>query len=141
MVDDTGIEPVTPSMSRKCATAALIVRSANYTFLKMHMFFTWRWRRDLNPCSGICSPEPRLSATPPNLELFFLSPNSIRRADDGGRTRDLNLGKVPRYQLRYVRIYWHLPIRVRNLSQLEHSAQVIPKMKAGCSEDSQYLDT
>ena len=25
-----------------------------------------RWRRDLNPCSGICSPEPRLSATPPN---------------------------------------------------------------------------
>ena len=25
-VDDTGIEPVTPSMSRKCATAALIVR-------------------------------------------------------------------------------------------------------------------
>ena len=32
IVDDTGIEPVTPSMSRKCATAALIVRSANYTF-------------------------------------------------------------------------------------------------------------
>jgi hypothetical protein len=26
MVDDTGIEPVTPSMSRKYATAALIVR-------------------------------------------------------------------------------------------------------------------
>ena len=26
IVDDTGIEPVTPSMSRKCATAALIVR-------------------------------------------------------------------------------------------------------------------
>ena len=25
-------------------------------------------------------------------------------ADDGVRTRDLNLGKVPRYQLRYVRI-------------------------------------
>ena len=24
-------------------------------------------------------------------------------ADDGDRTRDLNLGKVPRYQLRYVR--------------------------------------
>ena len=27
LVDDTGIEPVTPSMSRKCATAAPIVRS------------------------------------------------------------------------------------------------------------------
>jgi len=25
-------------------------------------------------------------------------------ADDGDRTRDLNLGKVPRYQLRYVRL-------------------------------------
>jgi hypothetical protein len=25
-------------------------------------------------------------------------------ADDGVRTRDLNLGKVPRYQLRYVRV-------------------------------------
>ena len=30
------------------------------------------------------------------------------RADDGVRTRDLNLGKVPRYQLRYVRIYFSL---------------------------------
>ena len=29
---------------------------------------------------------------------------SSNGADDGGRTRDLNLGKVPRYQLRYVRI-------------------------------------
>ena len=27
IVDDTGIEPVTPSMSRKYATAALIVRN------------------------------------------------------------------------------------------------------------------
>ena len=26
------------------------------------------------------------------------------RADDGVRTRDLNLGKVPRYQLRYIRV-------------------------------------
>jgi hypothetical protein len=34
-VDDTGIEPVTPSMSRKCATAALIVLSCeNYTFVR-----------------------------------------------------------------------------------------------------------
>src|SRR5215213_11653936 len=24
-----------------------------------------RWRRDLNPCTRICSPLPRLSATPP----------------------------------------------------------------------------
>ena len=27
------------------------------------------------------------------------------RADDGTRTRDIHLGKVMRYQLRYIRIY------------------------------------
>ncbi|MFM2215583.1 MAG: hypothetical protein RJA88_952, partial [Actinomycetota bacterium] len=32
------------------------------------------------------------------------SKRRLIRADDGVRTRDLNLGKVPRYQLRYVRI-------------------------------------
>jgi hypothetical protein len=35
-VDDTGIEPVTPSMSRKYATAALIVRSAR---LNIHLIY------------------------------------------------------------------------------------------------------
>ncbi len=29
MVDDTGIEPVTPSMSTKCSTAELIVHGLN----------------------------------------------------------------------------------------------------------------
>ena len=48
----------------------------------------------MNPCGRICSPEPRLSAIRP----FFL------RADDRVRTGDLNLGKVPRYQLRYIRV-------------------------------------
>ena len=41
MVVDTGIEPVTPSMSRKCATAAPIDRGETFN--------TLRWRRDLNP--------------------------------------------------------------------------------------------
>jgi hypothetical protein len=41
-----------------------------------------------------------MTATWSKLEKLYL----INRADDGGRTRDLNLGKVPRYQLRYVRI-------------------------------------
>ena len=35
-MDDTGIEPVTPSMSRKYATAALIVRLLNYTSDRNH---------------------------------------------------------------------------------------------------------
>jgi hypothetical protein len=51
LVGDTGIEPVTSSVSGKRATAAPIAHA--------------RWRRDLNPCTRICSPLPRLSATPP----------------------------------------------------------------------------
>ncbi|MEY4348374.1 MAG: hypothetical protein RIS43_793, partial [Actinomycetota bacterium] len=31
-------------------------------------------------------------------------PHDLRRADDGTRTRDIHLGKVMRYQLRYIRV-------------------------------------
>jgi hypothetical protein len=58
-----------------------------------------RWRRDLNPCTRLCRPLPRLSATPPDKAL-----DGAFRADDGIRTRDPHLGKVMRYQLRYVRM-------------------------------------
>src|SRR3982751_478653 len=58
-----------------------------------------RWRRDLNPCTRLCRPLPRLSATPPRWDAF-----GGLRADDGTRTRDPHLGKVMRYQLRYVRV-------------------------------------
>ena len=54
-VGDTGIEPVTSSVSGKRATAAPIARS----------WCSSRWRRDLNPCTRLCRPLPRLSATPP----------------------------------------------------------------------------
>lgn len=33
----------------------------------------------------------------------------VVRADDGIRTRDPHLGKVMRYQLRYVRVAWSEP--------------------------------
>ena len=63
----------------------------------------------MNPCSRICSPEPRLSAIRPNFSYFIQKyPYFVvlsLRADDRVRTGDLNLGKVPRYQLRYVRIF------------------------------------
>jgi hypothetical protein len=55
MVGDTGIEPVTSSVSRKRAPAAPIALGVALT----------RWRRDLNPCTRLCRPLPRLSATPP----------------------------------------------------------------------------
>ena len=59
----------------------------------------------MNPCRGICSPLPRLSAIRPktNAVHFLRERRSVLRADDRVRTGDLNLGKVPRYQLRYVR--------------------------------------
>src|SRR3954466_14697472 len=55
LVGDTGIEPVTSSVSRKRAPAAPIALET-----------LPRWRRDLNPCTRLCRPLPRLSATPPS---------------------------------------------------------------------------
>src|SRR3982074_1053140 len=85
MVRDTGIEPVTSSVSGKRSPAELIAP-------------TWRWRRESNPCARLCRPLPHHSATPP----LGLMPLHLR-ADDGIRTRDPHLGKVMRYQLRYIR--------------------------------------
>ena len=87
LVRDTGIEPVTSSVSGKRSPAELIARDPS-----------WRWRRESNPCARLCRPLPHHSATPPlGVDALHL------RADDGIRTRDPHLGKVMRYQLRYIR--------------------------------------
>ena len=47
-----------------------------------------RWRRDLNPCARICSPLPRLSATPPagaGPTSRFLRPSPSGRRDSNPR--------------------------------------------------------
>ena len=101
-VRDTGIEPVTSSVSGKRATAAPIAP------VKGCSVDEWRWRRDSNPCKRLCRPVPSRSATPP----CGLTPRAAHlpkkiyctRADDETRTRDPHLGKVMRYQLRYIRI-------------------------------------
>ncbi len=54
LVGDTGIEPVTSSVSGKRATAAPIAQGC-----------AARWRWDSNPRIRLCRPLPRLSATPP----------------------------------------------------------------------------
>ncbi len=90
VVRDTGIEPVTSSVSGKRSPAELIARVETVP---------WRWRRESNPCARLCRPLPHHSATPP----LGLMPQSHLRADDGIRTRDPHLGKVMRYQLRYIR--------------------------------------
>jgi hypothetical protein len=79
---------VTSSVSGKRSPAELIAPGKQI----------WRWRRESNPCARLCRPLPHHSATPP-LELMRLH----LRADDGIRTRDPHLGKVMRYQLRYIR--------------------------------------
>src|ERR1700754_2733519 len=87
MVRDTGIEPVTSSVSGKRSPAELIARvqhgggDGNRT--RVHGF------------AGRC-----LTTRPLHRwGLMRLAP----RADDGIRTRDPHLGKVMRYQLRYIR--------------------------------------
>ena len=64
---DTGIEPVTSSVSRKRSPTELIALDPSGPR---------RWRRDLNPCRRLCRPLPRLSATPPSHRV---GPPSGRR--------------------------------------------------------------
>jgi hypothetical protein len=89
MVRGTGIEPATSSVSGKRSPAELTAPGSK----------NWRWRRESNPCARLCRPLPHHSATPPRGFDATCNP----RADDGIRTRDPHLGKVMRYQLRYIR--------------------------------------
>ena len=77
----------------------------------------WRWRRDSNPCKRLCRPVPSLSATPPrgsNPTACSPGREPRTRADDETRTRDPHLGKVMRYQLRYIRVALRIsPAHVR----------------------------
>ncbi len=91
LVGGTGIEPATSSVSGKRATAAPTAQGFRIT--------NPRWRRDLNPCTRLCRPLPRLSATPPRAGCTRnqWSLTLPTRADDEIRTRDPHLGKVMRY--------------------------------------------
>ena len=98
-VGDTGFEPVTSSVSRKRASPCANRPWGCKPCESIELLIVRRWRRDLNPCTRLCRPLPRLSATPPEV-----GHGAACRADDGIRTRDPHLGKVMRYQLRYVRM-------------------------------------
>ena len=91
LVGDTGIEPVTSSVSGKRATAAPIARGGYGIRTRVYGF------------AGPCLSQ---SANPP--ESLVGAGSAVyeppQRADDGIRTRDPHLGKVMRYQLRYVRV-------------------------------------
>src|SRR5664279_278863 len=97
LVGDTGIEPVTSSVSGKRSPAELIAltvlaervvpRGGNGIRTRVHGF------------AGRC-----LASRPSHQEGPQVRNLSLFRADDGIRTRDPHLGKVMRYQLRYVRL-------------------------------------
>src|SRR6476661_1283267 len=88
VVGDTGIEPVTSSVSGKRATAAPIARGeAVEVGTGFEPVYT-----DLQ---SVASPLGQPTAGWVRDPL---------RADDEARTRDLNLGKVALYQLSYVRL-------------------------------------
>ncbi len=70
--------------------------SINKTFTEVSLYS----KRDLNPHS--CNSQRILS---PSCLPFHHSSNISKRAKDGTRTRDPNLGKVMLYQLSYFRIF------------------------------------
>jgi hypothetical protein len=103
LVGDTGIEPVTSSVSGKRATAAPIApcyptETGNQGFHRGGYGIRTRVYGFAGRCLA-SRPTHRVDRIPKNH-----CRDSVLRADDEIRTRDIHLGKVVLYQLSYVRI-------------------------------------
>ena len=94
VVGDTGIEPVTSSVSGKRAPAAPIARGG------------YRIRTGVNGFAGRC-----LASRPTHHENAGAGRSRLLGADDGTRTRDPHLGKVMLYQLSHIRVHSTDPYR------------------------------
>ena len=94
VVGDTGIEPVTSSVSGKRAPAAPIARGG------------YRIRTGVNGFAGRC-----LASRPTHHENAGARRSRLLGADDGTRTRDPHLGKVMLYQLSHIRVHSTDPYR------------------------------
>ena len=101
VVVPTGIEPVASSVSRKRSPTELIARGGSGNRTRVQGFAGPCLSHSANPPGSLSGP---VAAEPP------------KRADDGIRTRDPHLGKVMRYQLRYVRVPSDLPATEANFS-------------------------
>jgi hypothetical protein len=93
-VGDTGIEPVTSSVSGKRAPAAPIALSGT-----THCEVETGFEPVYTALQAVASPLGHSTEPARTKNLWW-----PLRADDGIRTRDPHLGKVMRYQLRYVRL-------------------------------------
>ena len=112
-VGPSGIEPLTSSVSRKRSPSELRARMWGASLSHPGRRSCRRRRRpELNRGDGFCRPAPNHSATSPVLQPQDRGHRRAGRkdrhraglgAEDGARTRDLNLGKVALYQLSYFR--------------------------------------
>ncbi len=107
-VRDTGIEPVTSSVSGKRATAAPIAPIQAYEIVSE---VATGFEPVYTALQAAASPLGHATAVV--VDTTSGRENSATRADDETRTRDPHLGKVMRYQLRYIRIAALLRFRCR----------------------------
>ena len=96
---DTGIEPVTSSVSGKRATAAPI---APKRLIQLYREVATGFEPVYTALQAAASPLGHATAVV--VDTTSGRENSATRADDETRTRDPHLGKVMRYQLRYIRL-------------------------------------
>ena len=105
-VGDTGIEPVTSSVSGKRATAAPIAPKPH----NVEPGFSPRWVRDSNPCIRLCRPLPRLSANPPCRRFPFRQCPASGRRDSNSRHPPWQGGALPA-ELRPQKVFRPCPCR------------------------------
>ena len=103
LVGDTGIEPVTSSVSGKRATAAPIARVSELRGARLEV--DTGFEPVYTALQAAASPLGQSTVCWVHHQRTEPACAGLIRADDETRTRDPHLGKVMRYQLRYIRVH------------------------------------
>src|SRR5438093_12293130 len=106
LVGDTGIEPVTSSVSRKRSPTELIARGGGGNRTRVQGFAGPCLSHSATPPLPAPRRERKGSREPCGPSAAYHGVRRLR-ADDGIRTRDPHLGKVMLYQLSHVRMTAH----------------------------------
>src|SRR5438093_5380446 len=106
LVGDTGIEPVTSSVSRKRSPTELIARGGGGNRTRVQGFAGPCLSHSATPPLPAPRRERKGSREPCGPSAAYHGVRRLR-ADDGIRTRDPHLGKVMLYQLSHVRVTAH----------------------------------